>query len=71
MFTMEHTQSKPLLSKAHLTNLNLNIFKMIEAMRLKIIARGPLEYHDPRTKFHENFPSGSNLRDLFAPTSEV
>jgi hypothetical protein len=28
----------PLLSKAYLTNLNLNHFKMIEAMGLKIIA---------------------------------
>jgi hypothetical protein len=28
----------PLLSKAHLTKLNLNNFKIIEAMGLKIIA---------------------------------
>jgi hypothetical protein len=28
----------PLLRKAHLTTLNLNNFKIIEAMRLKIIA---------------------------------
>jgi hypothetical protein len=28
----------PLLSKAYLTNLNLNHFKMVEAMGLKIIA---------------------------------
>jgi hypothetical protein len=28
----------PLLSKAHLTTLNINKFKMIEAMGLKIIA---------------------------------
>jgi hypothetical protein len=36
--TMEHKQSKPLLSKALLTRLNNNKFKMIEAMGLKIIA---------------------------------
>jgi hypothetical protein len=28
----------PLLSKAHLTDMNINNFKMIEAMGLKIIA---------------------------------
>jgi hypothetical protein len=38
MFTMQHQHPNPLLSKAHLTNLNLNIFKIIEAMGLKIIA---------------------------------
>jgi hypothetical protein len=33
---------KPLLSKAHLTTLNLNNFKIIEAMGLKIIvSRSP------------------------------
>jgi hypothetical protein len=30
----------PQLSKAHLTTLNLNNFKIIEAMELKIIASG-------------------------------
>jgi hypothetical protein len=30
--------SNPLLSKAHLTRLNINKFKMIEATGLKIIA---------------------------------
>jgi hypothetical protein len=38
MVTMEHKQSKLKVSKAHLTILNLNNFKMIEAMGLKIIA---------------------------------
>jgi hypothetical protein len=33
---MAHKERKPLLSKAHLTNLNLNNFKIIEAMGLKI-----------------------------------
>jgi hypothetical protein len=37
MVTMEHNPN-PLLSKAHLTTLNLNNFKMIEAMGLEIIA---------------------------------
>jgi hypothetical protein len=36
--TMEHKKSKPQLSKAHLTNLNFNNFKIIEATGLKIIA---------------------------------
>jgi hypothetical protein len=39
MVTIEHKQSKTQsLSKAHLTNLNLNNFKMIEAMWLQTIA---------------------------------
>jgi hypothetical protein len=38
MCTMDINNSNPLLSKAYLTNLNLNIFKVIEAMGLKIIA---------------------------------
>jgi hypothetical protein len=38
MVTMEQKQSKPTVNKAHLTNLNLSNFKMIEAMGLKIIA---------------------------------
>jgi hypothetical protein len=37
MVTMEHNPN-PLLSKAHLTTLNINKFKMTKAMRLKIIA---------------------------------
>jgi hypothetical protein len=38
MVTMEHKQFiHTLLSKAHLTNLNLNNFEMIEAMGIKII----------------------------------
>jgi hypothetical protein len=42
MVTMEHNPN-PEFSKAHLTNLNLNNFKVIEAMVLKVIAsRSPL-----------------------------
>jgi hypothetical protein len=37
MVTMEHNLN-PQFTKAHLTNLNLNNSKMIEAMGLKIIA---------------------------------
>jgi hypothetical protein len=36
--TMEHKNPNPLLRKAHLTTLNINKFKVIEAMGLKIIA---------------------------------
>jgi hypothetical protein len=35
---MEHKHPNTLPSKAHLTNLNFNNFKVIEAMELKIIA---------------------------------
>jgi hypothetical protein len=38
MVTMVHKNPITLLSKARLTNLNLNNFKMVEAMGLKIIA---------------------------------
>jgi hypothetical protein len=34
---------------------------MIEAMGLKLLRRGPLEWHYLRTKFHENLPSGSKV----------
>jgi hypothetical protein len=37
MVTMEHKHANTPLSKSHLTNLNLNNFKIIEAMGLKII----------------------------------
>jgi hypothetical protein len=38
MFTMKINNPNPLLSKAHLTTLNINILKMIEATGLKFIA---------------------------------
>jgi hypothetical protein len=37
MVTMKH-KTNPQFSKAHLTNLNLNNFKMFKAMGLQIIA---------------------------------
>jgi hypothetical protein len=49
LVAMVHKQSKPiwlpwlpLLSRAHLTDLNLDNFKTIEAMELKVIASIPL-----------------------------
>jgi hypothetical protein len=51
----------PLLSKARLTNLILNNFKIIEAMGLKLLHRGPLEWYYLRTKFHENVPRDSEV----------
>jgi hypothetical protein len=35
---MVHNNRNPFLSKAHLTDLNFNNFKIVEAMGLKIIA---------------------------------
>jgi hypothetical protein len=35
---MEHNNPNPQFSKVHLTTLNLNNFKIVEAMGLKIIA---------------------------------
>jgi hypothetical protein len=40
----------------HLSNLNLNHFKMVEAMGLKLSHRGPLP-----TRFHKNLPIGSKV----------
>jgi hypothetical protein len=51
----------PQFSKAQLTNLNLNNFKMIEDMGLKLLHRGSLEWHYLRTKFHENLPSTTKI----------
>jgi hypothetical protein len=52
MVTMEHKNLNPQLSRARLTTLNINKFKMIEVMGLKILHQGPLEYHYVLTKFH-------------------
>jgi hypothetical protein len=60
MVPMEHTPN-PQFSKAHPTTLNLNNFKMNEAMGLKLLHRGPLAWHYLRTKLHENLPSGSKV----------
>jgi hypothetical protein len=38
MVTMEHKESNPQSSKAHPTTLNINNFKMMKDMRLKITA---------------------------------
>jgi hypothetical protein len=48
-------------NRAHLTTLNLINFEMIEAMGLKLLLQGPLEWHYLFAKFHENLPSGSNV----------
>jgi hypothetical protein len=57
---MEHNPN-PQFTKAHLTNLNLDNFKMIEVMGLKLLHQGLLEWHYLRTKFHETLPSGSKV----------
>jgi hypothetical protein len=42
--------------------LNLNNIKNIEAMGLKLLHRGPLEWHHlPTTKFHEIYQAVQNL----------
>jgi hypothetical protein len=43
------------------TNLNLNHCKMVEDMGLKLLHRGPLEWHHLPTKYHESLPSGSKV----------
>jgi hypothetical protein len=42
--------------------MNLNNFKMTEAMGLKVITLSTLEWHHLLTKFHENLPRG--LKDI-------
>jgi hypothetical protein len=49
------------MGKAHLTNLNLNIFKMIEAMELKLLHQGPAEWYYLRIKFHEIYQAVQKL----------
>jgi hypothetical protein len=41
--------------------MNLNHFKMVKDMGLKLLHRGPLEWHYLRTKFHEDLPGGSKV----------
>jgi hypothetical protein len=41
--------------------LNLNNFKIIEAVGLKLLHRGALEWNYLRTKFNEILPSGSKV----------
>jgi hypothetical protein len=57
---MEHNPNA-LFSKAHPTTLNLNNFKMIEAMGLTLLHQGPFEWHYLRTKCHEILPCGSEV----------
>jgi hypothetical protein len=51
----------PQFSKAYLTLWNLNNFKMIEAMGLNLLPRGPVKWHYLRIKFHEILPRGSKV----------
>jgi hypothetical protein len=44
-----------------LTTLNLNHFKMVKAMGLKISALRSPSRHYLHTKFHENLPSSSKV----------
>jgi hypothetical protein len=60
MVTMKHNQNLE-FSKAHLTSLDLNNFKMIKAMGLKLFNRGFREWLYLLSKFHENLPSGSKV----------
>jgi hypothetical protein len=54
-------KSNQQFSKAYLTTLNLNNFKIIEAIGLKLLYPGSLEWHYLHTKFRENLPSGSEV----------
>jgi hypothetical protein len=42
---------------AYLTTLNLNNFKMVGSLGLKLFHRGLLEWHHFATKFHEKSTS--------------
>jgi hypothetical protein len=39
--------------------VNLNHFKVVEDKELKLLHRGPLEWHYLPTKYHENLTNGS------------
>jgi hypothetical protein len=58
---MEHKQAKHTAEQVSPNKLNINNFKMTEAMRLKILHRDPLEWHYLHTKFHENRPNSSKV----------
>jgi hypothetical protein len=41
---------------------------MVETMGIKLLRRGPLEWQQPPTKFHENLPSGTkDIHTCFIP----
>jgi hypothetical protein len=61
LVAMEHNQYKRTVQQGSSNNFNLNNFKTIAAMGLKLLYRGPLEWHYLHTKFHENLPSGSEV----------
>jgi hypothetical protein len=61
MVTMEHKKSKPTVEQGSPNRFNLNNFKIIGALGLELLHRGPLEWHYIRAKFHENLPSGSKV----------
>jgi hypothetical protein len=61
MVTMEHKQSKPMLSKAQLQSWTSIKLKWLKLWGYKLLHRGPLEYHYVLTKFHENLPGGSKF----------
>jgi hypothetical protein len=42
-------------------NFKLQLFKLVEDMGLKLLHRGPLEWHYLRNKFNENLPRGSKV----------
>jgi hypothetical protein len=48
-------------SRAHLTTLNLNNLKIIEAMGIKLLYQGSLEWNYLDIKFNENLLSGSEV----------
>jgi hypothetical protein len=57
---MKLTEYKLKDKMAHFTSFNLNNFKMVEAMELKLLNIGHLKWHHFPTAFHENLPSSSN-----------
>jgi hypothetical protein len=44
-----------------LTNFNFNYCKMVKDMGLKLLHRGPLEWHYLTTKYHENLQAVQKL----------
>jgi hypothetical protein len=66
MVTQQCKQSRTIAEQGYklciqLTNLNLNHYKMVDAMGLKLLHQGPLEWHHLPTKFHENLPISSKV----------
>jgi hypothetical protein len=59
--TMQHKISKYAVEQGSPHKFEPSNFKIVQAMKLKLLHRGPLEWYQLCTKFHENLPISSKV----------